>query len=412
MKPRTAITLLAVVIGLIVAWRYERYYSRQWSAQIAQQNLQKALENAVYYRFKAFYVVKDTQEHIDFDYVAACTTLVTTYKDGGQSVDPFGPFPKTFIKATNAGHAIQVATPKACRGEARTGDIPPDLFPFAVFYEDVANMRFGWGYASEDAYDNAKARMTFEGATITPATYAEWVVWRDQAQANFKPLGEIASPWGYSVEDQRQNDIARICRGYARTPLLDNAKEAVRQEWRKLGRPQFWLDTGGLRADAALWRPTVEGAFVSAAIPRTRGAGPGLIGNYSRTLDLIHRKEPHVVAAPNEIYPVLPSAMVATPAADLEHAVFPRKLLIADEWKGFVACGSPKSGFDDLLDEHFKSIDKAMLQHKVYDKKPFTFMANDVVLITETGTAELRTWLFEGDQFLLQETPSSVDDFY
>jgi hypothetical protein len=374
---------------------------------------ESAIENVTYYRFKASFIVKDTQEHIDFDYVAACATVATTYKDGDRSMDTLGLNPKSFIKATRAGHAIQVATPKACNSEVADGDIPPDLFPFAVFYEDVADMRFGWGYASQDAYDNPKARMSFEGATITAATSADWKVWRAKAEAEFKQDGDIKSPWGYSGEDHGAAGVAQTCGGFTRTPIIDSARGAVRHEWEKQGKPEFWVDQkGGLFGDWNIWRPKVEGEFVTAPIPRTRGGGMGLVGIYSRERYMMSRKEPYVSTVPNEIYPVLPFAMVAAPAQDLEQAVFPRKLLVSTEWQGFVACGSPKSPFDRLLAEHFKAVGDAVRQNKTYGKHPFVFMVNDLTVLPNDGNALPPVWVFQRDEYLLFGLQQSTFDYY
>ena len=159
----TALTLAGLAVAGALgfgAW--------QVRAQRAAADLQRRVESVGYYRVRSSYIVRDTGEHIDFDYVAACAVVQARYRDGDRSVDtPFGVAPKTFIMRTSGGHAIQVVTPRACNHDAEDGDIPPDLIPLTIFYEDAAKLNFGWGYTSQDAYDNPRARISFEGASVT-----------------------------------------------------------------------------------------------------------------------------------------------------------------------------------------------------------------------------------------------------
>jgi hypothetical protein len=389
---RAAVTVIVVGVALIFG---SHVVGAQWAKEQAAFR-KSAIEHVIYYRFKASFIVKDTQEHIDFDYVAACAAVETTYKDGDRSMDTLGLNPLTFIKATSAGHAIQVATPSACDHEIADGDIPPDLFPFAVFYDDVADMRFGWGYASQDAYDGPKALMSFEGATIVATTYADWKAWRAKAEEEFKPVGEIRSPWGYSREDQGKGGIAQYCLGYTRVPIAERARAAVRQEWERLGKPEFWLNPNHQEG-----APEIQSGFVTAPIPRTRGGGIGRISDYAWMRDKLARKEHYPPIVPNEIYPVLPSAMVAAPTADLAHAVFPWKLVIAMEWKGLISCGSPKSPFDTLLSDYFKAVTEATQQNKVYEKGPFRFLVNDLIIMSNSGNGLPPGQVLERDEYLL-----------
>ena len=144
MTPSTKSWLrLFAIIGVVIlaVWGGLR-----WRAAVA---LQARIEAVGYYRVGAAYTVKDTGERIAFDYVAACATVVTMYRDGDRSVDtPFGIAPKMVFAATRDGHAIQLVTPDACHHEAKEGDIAPDLIPLTIWHDDVNDLHFGCGYTS------------------------------------------------------------------------------------------------------------------------------------------------------------------------------------------------------------------------------------------------------------------------
>ena len=194
------VTVLAIAgaaaLGVIALVAWLEGERREAAAEAA---LQAAIERTAFYRVRASYTVKDTGEHIDFDYVATCQVFETHYRDGDRSVDtPYGVTPNVFIAPTRDGHAILVVTPRACQHQAKTGGIPPDLIPLTMFFEDMKNLRFGWGYTSQDAYDNPRARMSFEGASIVASTFDDWKAWREKAAAEYKPVLKADVAWGYS----------------------------------------------------------------------------------------------------------------------------------------------------------------------------------------------------------------------
>lgn len=328
---------LALGVWQVVAWR----------AAVA---LQARLEAVAYYRVKSSYIVKDTGEHVDFDYVAACAVLETRYRDGDRSVDtPFGVAPKTFIIRTAGGHAIQVATPRACDRQAETGDIPPDLIPLTVFYDDATNLRFGWGYTSQDAYDNARAKISFEGAGVTAATYADWRAWRAKAAVEPKRFGGFDLSWGYSYERDIPMRVASSCSFYVRAPVHAEVRAAVTAEWEKRGRPEFWV-----YGDRSIWPEFLKGfrghsAVVNQFAPRTKGGGVGRIGVYGRQREAKQRWDRDDVYPSNEAYPYLPISLASTPPPGLDARVFPTRVPVSDDWKGLAACGRNDPVMDDLF---------------------------------------------------------------
>ena len=313
-------------------------------------NLQAQLEAVAYYRVKSSYIVRDTGEHMDFDYVAACAVLETRHRDGDRSVDtPFGVAPNTFIMRTSGGHAIQVATPRACNREAEHGDIPPDLIPLTVFYEDATKLGFGWGYTSQDAYDNARARISFEGASVTAATYADWRAWRAQAAEQPKMFGGFDLSWGYSKERDIPFPVASSCAFYVRAPVHAEIRAAVTAEWEKRGRPEFWVYGDGRDAPEFLKGFRKHDTIFTYLQPRTKGGGVGRIGFYARQREAKQRWDRDDVYPSNETYPYLPISLATTPPPGLDARVFPTRVQVSDEWKGLAACGINDPVLDDLF---------------------------------------------------------------
>ena len=323
---------------------------RAGSALKAAADRQRQIESVGYYRVRASYTIKDTGERIGFDYVAACATVVTMYRDGDRSVDtPFGIAPKMVFAATRDGHAIQLVTPRACHHEVEKGWIPPDLIPLTIWHDDVNDLHFGWGYTSQDAYDNARSRMDFEGATITAAKYADFLAWRAKAAAEFKPVGQIRSPWGYSNENGSGLEVSQTCNFYIRTAVFAAGKPGLTAEWERRGRPEFWVYGKGMEP------PDFWDAFRSQPIrvtylaPRTKGGGAGTIQDYSAQVsDKIHYHR-DTVYLPNEVYPYLPISLSSSPPPTLASTVFPTKVPVSDDWKGLAACGMNDLKIDNVF---------------------------------------------------------------
>jgi hypothetical protein len=345
--PARALAILAIAgalafgVWMVKEWRFKTA-AREAAAR------QAMIESVVRYRVKASYIVKDTGEHIDFDYVAACAVFETHYRDGDRSIDtPFGVAPHTFIAPTRDGHAIQVVTPKACDHQAETGNIPPDLIPLVIFYEDVKNLRFGWGYTSQDAFDNARARISFEGASVTPATYAEYMAWRAKAVAEYKPFLKVDIPWGYSDEYGLHLDVASHCNFYVRAPVVADIRAAVTAEWEKRGRPEFWVFGDGRRSAEFLREFREHSAIVNYPQPRTKGGGIGNIQAYERQRGAMRRWNRCDAYPSNESYPYLPISLSSMPPPGPDATVFPAKIALSEDWKGLAACGQINLAISD-----------------------------------------------------------------
>lgn len=383
---------------------------------------QKRIESVGYYRVRAAYTVKDTGERIEFDYVAACATAVTMYRDGDRSVDtPFGIAPKTVAAPTRDGHAIQIVTPNACHGEVAAGYIPPDLIPLTIFYEDVRDLHFGWGYTSQDAYDNARSRLGFEGATVTGSTYADFLAWREKAAAGFKPVGQIRSPWGYSYENGTGVRVPSNCSFYIRTPVFTAGRPALTAEWEKRGKPEFWIYDTGMSVPEFWDGFRGQNIMADSPLPRTKGGGVGTIQNYSRQRGAKIRWGLDRAYPPNEVYPYLPISLASTPPPTLGSRVFPTKVPVSDDWKGLAACGEHDRGIDDVFHGmFFNDVNDRVEGDRIIKGHPGEpvgnrlrpFMANDTVVVqigsfTHYNPPRL---FFERDEFVLTNGSSVIEN--
>lgn len=118
-------------------------------------------DRSYYYRFKANFAYKG--EPLDFDIVVGCNVRITTYKDNDRTVD-VGVAPMAFGLKMKDGHGVVIRPPQACKGETtENGNVPRDLLPLVVTYENAEAPWSGIAYASEDAYESPLSELKFFG---------------------------------------------------------------------------------------------------------------------------------------------------------------------------------------------------------------------------------------------------------
>jgi hypothetical protein len=199
-------------------------------------------DNGYFYRFRAGFEVKATGERLDFDYVVACNIRLTRWRDGGLSNDT-SHSPRAMYKATRDGQVVMLRTLEACHGlTSEYEDIPPDVLPLAIWFDDVADLSAGLGYVSEDAYDNPLGKMKFHGARVDRATRADWEAWRAKSAEEYVQRGVLPGPWGYDFPNPPDPAIGPHvvqCDGYKRLKLPENMRPELRALWPD-NRPRFW----------------------------------------------------------------------------------------------------------------------------------------------------------------------------
>jgi hypothetical protein len=205
-----------------------------------------------FFRFKAQYVVKATGEVVDFDLVRPCQPKYA--RDAtGDSID-LGPLAggevewdshfgavNRFPKVTKDHHAIVVKIPRACDGQTTSkGSVPPDLLPYASWYEDADDISEGLLYATEDAYRSPVAKIEFRGASIERATAADFREWVKHAADGFRSSRDIVSPLGFTQRDfWGLGRIAQACTGVERMAFPAEVVGRI-AEFQPANHPRFW----------------------------------------------------------------------------------------------------------------------------------------------------------------------------
>lgn len=199
-------------------------------------------DQGYFYRFRAGFEVKATGEQLDFDYVVACNIRLTRWRDGGLSNDSTHS-PRAMFKATNNGQAVMLRTLEACHGlTSEHEDVPPDVLPLAIWFEDVADLSAGLGYVSEDAYENPLGKLKFHGARVDRATRADWEAWRAKSAEEYVERGALPGPWGYDFPNPHDPTFGPYvvqCDGYRRLKLPEDMRPKLHVFWPE-SQPRFW----------------------------------------------------------------------------------------------------------------------------------------------------------------------------
>ncbi len=359
-----------------------------------------------FYRFTARYSHKG--EPLVFDYVVACNIRITSYRGGDRSDDSTYA-PKAMMLPTKSGGAVMVRTINACRGETtENGQAPEDLFPMAIWFDDVDDMTFGWGYATWDAYESESSQLEFHEARISAATRADWEAWREASAKDFEPVGMITTPWGvnYAEPSSRRNPnvssdtakriLARQCSGYVRLKIPNNIRREF-QSFRKNQEHKYWYIEKSI---TEIFKIMERGEFPNGK--EFKNLAPGGTILYAGTSGLprwggggtLYKQFEHTV--PYEVYPLLPISRSLDRKLLEPTSRYPRNLLIdSNRTRGFLACGGDAPY--DLNPHRFDS-------EFARKKKPVVVNGVDVV-------GPHRTWgepsiFFERDEYMFLIDPA------
>jgi len=287
----------AVVVAVMIAIFKFAYPIVAYSFRPMSQQFQK--DQGYFFRFRAGFEVKETGEQLNFDYVVACNIRLTRWRDGGLSNDSTYS-PRAAVLATRSGPAVMVRTLKECEGlTSDNEDVPPDVLPLAIWFDDVADLSVGIGYFTEDAYDNPLSKLKFHGARVDRASRADWEAWRKKAAEDYVQRGVLPGPWGYDFPNHPSPELGEYitsCEAYARITVPEEFRAELRELWPK-DRPHFWTV------------PSKDEERQIGSLVRTFGRkfGPGELswGQPIRSGQIVGLK-PHVPSRwPTETYPLL-----------------------------------------------------------------------------------------------------------
>ena len=288
---------IAIVVALMIAaFRLFAYPMIAYSLRPMSQEYRK--DPGYFYRFRAGFEVKDTGEQVNFDYVVACNIRLTRWRGGGLSDDPTLS-PKAMVMPTRGGQAVMVRTLRLCDGlTSDNDDVPPDVLPLAVWFDDVADLSAGLGYFTEDAYDNPLGKLKFRCARVDHATRADWEAWRKKASDEYVQRGVLPGPWGYDFPNHAPPELGEYvatCEAYRRLKVPEEFRARFRELWPN-DQPRFWTVPSEVELNTI------------GAMLRTFGrkySGGDLSGQPTRSGQIVGLK-PHVPSRwPTETYPLL-----------------------------------------------------------------------------------------------------------
>lgn len=394
------------VAGILVLFAAASIAWRGWaSADLLGWSFTESSEDRTrFYRLVAKYQHGD--EIINFDVVVGCNVKITSYEDGGSSFDAFR-YPIVFAKGTADGGQIWQLVPDACQGQTTAnGRVPSDLLPGAIWLPDGADVSFGIGYLSEDAFENPSSQLRFMGASIQIATRAEWQAFQesgDQSLIDPKRLSRVPEP---DEEEIRKNLWNRQklaewllpgfeCRTIHRYPITSaESRDAIRKLW-PASRPKFWTPTW---AEFRSIEKYVHGKVIVEGHPASEYF---YLGRYQAQGFPTRSGGGMIQAArdyPTAMFPIRADEGIPwiTPALSSASTIY-RDIEMEDGKKlGFAYCYAKIQGIGVVSDVHIPNYNKLDFRTRI-DGEPIVGEERD-----HSPPSQVPRPFFEGDQYLYE----------
>ena len=247
-------------------------------------------------RQRVDYVMTDTSEPFTVEFVQACGGRLTRTRHAG-SIAHAIITPQRYFKATpDKKSAVHVYNQLICRDDhlARFKKAGEHFIPKMLWYPDINNLSFAWGYLTPKAYESPLAKLKPVNVTLERVTREDWLAWRDKAEREYEQIGALPGPWGYDVEVASQDRKAEIraqnggfdhashCNARAKVKLPDDEIEALLEIWPEDGR-RYWA-LGKMRGPDVDYDRDIKPAL---EIMRRKNP-PGVPHLWSVSLSLIH----------------------------------------------------------------------------------------------------------------------------
>lgn len=324
-----------------------------------------------YYRITAKFKILETDELIEFDYVAACGGIVARYSYTTPSVWHTW-YPRLMIEPASDGTAVGLRTPNMCEPDAwgyenydgtiitAEDTIPDDFLPFAVWFPDVHNLGWGIGYAADVAYESRLSKLEFVDASIERSSEDAWRTWRKQSAEQYQQVGGVPGPWGWQgagggsspEEVQRSKELngdryfisVNTCSGGIRLDLPAGVQSEIDQlvpsenaqfisqhlfegDWESVYEAMFAMSGVFFGGDL---KHHFYGDGTELGVRRITGGGRV---QYRGSRGLFYNERFPVL-----LYQTLPEGSVHRSAVLFNH----------EDWLGFVFCGLDGPSFDGL----------------------------------------------------------------
>ncbi|MGJ5029032.1 hypothetical protein ACQR1I_19495 [Bradyrhizobium sp. HKCCYLS2038] len=321
------LALLSVVLSTVVALAQpDRPMSQSYSQ-----------EPGYFYRVQANFEVKATRELLQFDYIVACNVRLTRWRDSSLSDDTIYS-PKSMVVATSSGEAVMLRSLNLCSGlTSDNGDVPHDVLPLAIWFDDVSDLSVGVGYLTEDAYASRLSKLAFRGARFERSDRSAWEAWRKKSAQEYIQRGALPGPWGYDFPNPAPENDAYVqtCEAFQRIKIPSDLTVRFR-ELRPKDRPKFWAPTSRTEENV------IEGLV--RMLSRSFAPGSPNSGQPLRSGRVVGAT-PHVASRwPTEVYPLLWPGLLSitpvkkTPYDDREDRFVVNLDFRGGEMNGFAAC--------------------------------------------------------------------------
>lgn len=201
-------------------------------------------DNSVMYRLVVDVHYKGAP--VQLNVVVGCNVGTTRQIDRSTSVDFVGTAPFAYGLKMADGAGLVVRPPDACgRETTANGQVPNNLMPLLIVYENADKPTLGVAYASDDAYDSPLSVLKFGSATISRVTREELVEWRrTEAPKNiikkefvgrnldnpFAPIPWTPGRWWFG----------NVCAGVSRLELPRPIRDAIRPFWQE-SKGKYWV---------------------------------------------------------------------------------------------------------------------------------------------------------------------------
>jgi len=201
------------------------------------QNANIFNQPGIFYRMEADFKWLETGEILKFDYVASCYN-----HDTPGSYSP-SLLPSSFFLPTSTGAAVQLKTIGLCWNGGNWPDDPEvgDPWPFAIVYDDVKDLRFGFGYPNYHAYENPNSKIKFLRGAVTKTNRQAFMEWYKKAEDSYVQIGALPGPHGAQTNPNREkrernkrinhgnDNYDAYCSGFARIPVSIKVADVIRR---------------------------------------------------------------------------------------------------------------------------------------------------------------------------------------
>ena len=357
-------------------------------------------------RQRVDYVMTDTGEPFTVEFVQACGGRLTRTRHAG-SIAHAIITPQRYFKATpDKKSAVRVYNRPVCRDKGPDGlsdylEMGEHFIPKLLWYPDINNLSFAWGYLTPKAYESPVAKLKPVNVTLERVTREDWLAWRDKAEREYEQIGALPGPWGYDVEVASQERKAEIraqnggfdhasrCSAMVKVKLPDSEMDALLEIWPEDGR-RYWDLTNKRDYDYTTdLKPALDiidnGRKKPEGVPYLFSVG-GRLNKSTTFLGFGNKRNSSVwnkpdAAIPVDVYPVLPHSL-SMPNG--KHITQPqdnyfKKILEKPEWNGFGACGY-LAPVDNIWVRKYPVDTAQIIDPQMHNRQYQTMINNELIL--------------------------------